>query len=122
MHRHTFEERFPKKTRGKVKRWMVGQYAFGAEARHPFIGAILERLVARTASFEADQCSLNQVLHSTGPDLVTDCYYHSPDPWKTVTMLAGEADPEDGEVPVTGEGTWHRFGKYGRHLLNGGWK
>ena len=122
MPERTFEERFPKRSRGKVKPMMVGQYAFGAEAHHPFLQVILEGLVERTASFETDGCTAIDVLHSTGPDLVTSCYYGNPDLWDSLTILPGEADEDAGEAPVTGYGMHHRLGKYGKHLLNGGWK
>lgn len=121
MAQHEFDRRFPAHTRRGEKRMMVGQYAFAAKKGHPFIAAILEEMLARTGSFEADRCSDAAVLHSTGPDLVTTCYYRDRARWKDLTLLHGEADAEAGEEPLTGGAAWNRFGCYGRHLLNGGW-
>ena len=117
-----FEKRFPKATRQGEEHWMLGQYAFGAEAGHPFVRTLLEELIGRTASFEADRCTDLDVLHATGPDLVTTCYYREPKRWKTLTLLHGEANAEAGEEAVFGSRRAERFGRYGRHLLNGGWK
>ncbi len=122
MDDHHFALRFPKATRQGEKHWMVGQYAFGATAGHPFTGCILEEMVKRTASFEVDRCTDLDVLHATGPDLVTTCYYREPKRWKTLTLLHGEANAEAGESPVFGASRQQRFGRYGRHLVNSGWR
>ena len=117
-----FENRFPKEKRQGEKPWMVGQYAFGAEAGHPFIETILQEMVERTASFDHATSTELDVLHATGPDLVTTCYYREAKKWNNLTLLHGKANLAAGEAPVFGSARLERFGHYGRHLLNGGWK
>ena len=90
---------------------------------HPFLGAILDEIVKRTATFEAEWCNDQDVLHATGPDVVTTVYYRHRERWTDVEVLKG--DPTlTGPQPPVGPGypkEWQRLGSYGTHLLNGGW-
>ena len=122
MGKPEFEVRFPKATRKGEKPLAVGQFAFAAEAKHPFLTDIIGEMVQRTGNFDAGQCTDLDVLHTTGPDVTTTCYYRNRQAWKeNVTMLLGAADTKAGEAPVFGKDRWQRLGHYGRHLLNSGW-
>ena len=117
-----FELRFPRGTRQGEKPLAVGQYAFAAEAQHPFLTDVIGEMVKRSRNFDAKQCTDLDVLHSTGPDVTTTCYYRNRQAWKgKVTMLWGAADPKSGEAPLYGSARWQRLGQYGKHLLNSGW-
>ncbi|MBK1835588.1 glycosyltransferase family 32 protein [Roseibacillus ishigakijimensis] len=82
-----FEMRFPPWLGLKAERRAVGNYAFGAEAGHPFLQALLDEMVVRTENFEAENCVDLDVLHATGPDLVTSVYYERREEWSTVHLL-----------------------------------
>jgi hypothetical protein len=104
--------------------WEVGNYAFGAVAGHPFLGAVIDNCVrARQdpewlASMLAPLPRLLRgdfyVYDSTGPGLVTRTLAEYPRSAPPVTVLF----PED----VCDERSWHRFGEYGVHLQAGSWR
>ena len=104
--------------------WEVGNYAFGAVAGHPFLGAVIDNCVrARQdpewlASMLAPLPRLLRgdfyVYDSTGPGLVTRTLAEYPRSAAPVTVLF----PED----VCDERSWHRFGEYGVHLQAGSWR
>lgn len=122
MGRPEFEVRFPKADRSGEKPVAVGQYAFGPEAKHPFLEDQLREMTQRSANIMEGQCTDLDVLYSTGPDVTTSCYYRKRQTWKeNVTVLWGAADTKAGEAPLFGKDRWQRFGAYGRHLLNSGW-
>lgn len=79
--------RYPTWLRAGEEKLTVANYAFGAEAGHPFLATILEELVYRTQTFEAEDCHDLDVLHATGPDAVTSVYYRQRQKWKDVRML-----------------------------------
>lgn len=108
-----FERRFPGKLAKGLSRWQVGNYAFAAEAWHPFLAAILEEVVRRTAGLQEEFCGDPDILRCTGPDVVSTVYYRQPASRKSVTMLWGVNDKVREK---------QMFGKYGRHLLTGVWK
>jgi inositol phosphorylceramide mannosyltransferase catalytic subunit len=104
--------------------WEIGNYAFGAAAGHPFIAAIVENCVRaqrdRTwlkrmlADIPAPFRSRYHVLNSTGPGLVTRTLVEQPDAARDVTVLY----PDD----VCDCESWHQFGRYGIHLMEGSWR
>lgn len=118
-----FAKRYPLHLRGRVEPPQVGNYAFGAEAGHPFLGAILEEIIRRTETFEAEACNDLNVLHATGPDVVTTVYYRDRENWADVKILPGDPLLGGPQPPVGGDypKDWQRFGSYGTHLLAGGW-
>jgi len=119
-----FSERYPGPLAKGIKRWQVGNYAFGARPSHPFLAAILAELVARTNTFHESWCSDHDILRATGPDMVTTVYYRNPSLHNTVEVLRGGEDL-DGPSANLGPGSqpdWQRFGKYGSHLLTSVWK
>ncbi len=99
--------RYPPWLRAGEEKLTLANYAFGAEAGHPFLAAILDELVYRTQTFEAEDCNDLDILHATGPDVVTSVYYRQHQKWQDVKMLRSK---------VMG------LGSYGVHLVNGGWR
>lgn len=104
--------------------WEIGNYAFGARAGHPFIGAIIENCV-RAQKDPAWPKPMWQpipkmlqrefyVLDTTGPGLVSRTLAEYAPRCADVKVLF----PED----VCDTATWHRFGNYGVHLQQGGWR
>jgi inositol phosphorylceramide mannosyltransferase catalytic subunit len=104
--------------------WEIGNYAFGAAPRHPFIGAIIDNCVRaqRDASWPAAMWrsipsflrSEFYVLDTTGPGLVS----------RTLAEFAGAAERVKVLFPpdVCDDSHWHQFGDYGVHLQEGGWR
>lgn len=104
--------------------WEIGNYAFGAAAGHPFLKAIIENCVrgqeepgwsdpmmARIPSaFRSDF----YVLNTTGPGLISRTLGENPGLAQEVNVLF----PSD----VCNPETWHLFGNYGVHLMNGSWR
>jgi hypothetical protein len=104
--------------------WEVGNYAFGAIAGHPFLGAVIENCVRAQKDpswvkpmmrgvppFSRDA---HAVLYTTGPGLVSRTLAENPALAKTVTVLF----PDD----VCDARTWNRFGNFGVHLMEGTWR
>lgn len=104
--------------------WEVGNYAFGATAGHPFLGAIIANCIRaqedpewvkpmlRTIPriFRADY----SVLATTGPGLVSRTLAEYPDACSQVKVLF----PSD----VLNKENWHCFGNHGIHLQAGSWR
>jgi inositol phosphorylceramide mannosyltransferase catalytic subunit len=104
--------------------WEVGNYAFGASARHPFVGAIIENCV-RAQKDRAWGAMMwrsiprmfrdsSYVLATTGPGMVSRTLAEFPGVADLVTVLF----PPD----VCDQRHWHQFGNYGVHLQSGGWR
>jgi len=104
--------------------WDLGNYAFGASAGHPFLGAIIENCVRAQRDAEwvtpmmhgVPFLSREQfyVLNSTGPGLVSRTFAEDPESAADVSILF----PED----VCDPDTWNRFGEYGTHMHEGSWR
>jgi hypothetical protein len=104
--------------------WEIGNYAFGAKAGHPFLGAIIENCVRaqRDRRWVAPMLrdiplpfrNAFEVLNTTGPGLVTRTMVETPKTAGGLTILF----PAD----VCDERTWHRFGDYGVHLMAASWR
>jgi hypothetical protein len=104
--------------------WEIGNYAFGAAAGHPFIGAIIENCVR--AQHDPDwPATMWQpfprlfreefyVLDTTGPGLVSRSLAEFADAATQVHVLF----PPD----VCDARHWHQFGDYGVHMQEGGWR
>jgi inositol phosphorylceramide mannosyltransferase catalytic subunit len=104
--------------------WELGNYAFGAAAGHPFLEAVIENCVRAQKDpdwvkpmlrgfpllFRAESL----ILNTTGPGLLSRTFAENPDLAKSVTVLF----PDD----VCDSDTWHRFGDYGIHDMEGSWR
>ena len=103
--------------------WEVGNYAFGAAARHPLIDAIIENCVRAQKDGDWAEAMLRPI-----PRVFWD-YYHvlcTTGPWmvsRTLAEFAGAGEqvrilfPED----VRDRTSWAHFGEYGVHLMRAGW-
>jgi len=104
--------------------WELGNYAFGARPRHPFIRAIVNNCVKAQMEPEWSKLMVNSVpwlfrrnayvLCGTGPGLVSRTYAENPDIRSDVKVLFPE-DRYDRK-------TWHHFGRYGTHLMKSTWR
>jgi inositol phosphorylceramide mannosyltransferase catalytic subunit len=104
--------------------WEIGNYAFGAAAGHPFLGAIIRNCVRAQQHpewAERMMISVPRILRdeffvydTTGPGLVSRTLAEHPDACDQVNVLFPEdvCDPEG----------WHCFGAYGVHLQRGTWR
>ena len=104
--------------------WEIGNYAFGAAARHPFLEAIIENCVRgqrdpswvkpmmRGAPFLSKTEYF--VLNTTGPGLVSRTLAEHPELATTVEVLF----PDD----VCDVSKWNRFGEFGIHFMEGSWR
>lgn len=90
------------------QRFMLGQYAFAAEAKHPFIKFLIDGIVDNIDDIiEADNGTSLFVYRTTGPDYVTQRYIDFPHKEKVHVL--------------TGVGA-QRFGQYAQHHHIGSWK
>ena len=104
--------------------WHIGNYAFGAAAGHPFLRAVIENCLKAqrdpgwvrpmmrhtTPLLQQDYW----VLNTTGPGLISRTLAENPRLAETVMVLF----PED----VCDRRTWHHFGRFGVHLMDGTWR
>jgi mannosyltransferase OCH1-like enzyme len=103
--------------------WTVGNYAFGARPGHPFLWAAIQgcirgledpswiepALLGIPRAFRDDFV----VLNATGPLLLSRIFQENRAS-SDVTILF----PDDVRDPET----WHRFGRFGVHLMEGSWR
>jgi len=104
--------------------WEIGNYAFGAEASHPFLEKVIENCVrahedpawVQPAMQGLPPLSRHEffVLNSTGPGLITRTLAENAELAKTVSVLF----PDD----VCNVDNWNRFGDLGIHLMEGSWR
>jgi hypothetical protein len=104
--------------------WEIGNYAFGAAPRHPFIKAVIENCVraqkdpAWVKSMMGGLPPLSKlefyVLYTTGPGLVSRTLAENPEVATSVKVLF----PED----VCDFKNWNRFGDFGVHLMDASWR
>ena len=104
--------------------WEIGNYAFGATAGHPFLRAVIENCVRAQNDMKWAQEMMRSiprlfhedffVLYTTGPLLVSRTLAEYSNAAKDVRVLFPEnvCDPR----------SWSCFGKYGIHLMDGGWR
>jgi hypothetical protein len=104
--------------------WEIGNFAFGAAPAQPFLKAVIENC-ARTLRdprwIEPMMQGLPRlfrsefyVLNTSGPGLLSRTYAENPQLAKDVTVLF----PPD----VCDPRSWHQFGDFGVHLMNGSWR
>ncbi len=104
--------------------WEMGNYAFGAAPRHPFLKAVIENCVKAQRDPQWVLPMLKgvpfffrsefQVLNTTGPGLVTRTFAENARLAQGVTILF----PDD----VCDPRNWHQFGDFGVHLMHGSWR
>jgi inositol phosphorylceramide mannosyltransferase catalytic subunit len=104
--------------------WEIGNYAFGAVPGSPFLAAVIENCVRaqRDPAWSGDLMkgipslfrTEFEVLNTTGPGLITRTLAENPSLAKDVTVLF----PPD----VCDDESWHQFGNFGIHLMEGSWR
>jgi len=104
--------------------WEIGNYAFGAAAEHPFMQAVIDNCVRSQREPAWVQPMMQgiprpfrtdfEVLNSTGPGMLSRTLAENPQLAADVTVLF----PPD----VCDSGTWHQFGDFGVHLMEGSWR
>jgi len=104
--------------------WEIGNYAFGANAGHPFLRAAIDNCVKAhddprwVAAMMSGVPPLSRaehfVLYGTGPGLLSRTLAENPALAETVTVLF----PDD----VCDIRAWHNFGDFGIHLMEGSWR
>jgi hypothetical protein len=104
--------------------WEIGNYAFGASAGHPFLEAIIKNCVRAQEDAKWVEPMMRPiprvfrrdffVLNTTGPGLISRTLAEYPGAAGDVRVLF----PEN----CCDQSTWHRFGSYGVHLQQGGWR
>lgn len=104
--------------------WEIGNYAFGAAPGHPFLAAVIENCVKaqREPAWVKPMMqgvprlfqSEFYVLNTSGPGLLSRTLAENPQLANQVTVLF----PKD----VCDCATWHLFGDFGVHLMEGSWR
>lgn len=105
--------------------WQIGNYAFGATPRHPFLKAIIDNCVRSqrdrhwsvqmmrgTPPLSKEEFT---VLNSTGPGLVSRTFAENVRLAEMVTILFPDGD-------VCDTSTWNQFGTLGVHLMDSSWR
>jgi hypothetical protein len=115
---------FSRLLRGYGMDWEIGNYAFGAEAGHPFLKAVIENCVKAQEDPSCTQAMMSgvpllskaahNVLYTTGPGLLSRTLAENAALASTVTVLF----PED----VCDIQSWHTFGDFGVHMMDGTWR
>ena len=103
--------------------WEIGNYAFGAAAGHPFLEAVISNCVrsqedpqwaeAMMPGVPALSTAEFRILYTT-TQAPSRTLAENPALRPTVTVLF----PDD----VCDPRTWHQFGEYGVHLMEGSWR
>lgn len=94
--------------------FLLGQYAFGATAKHPFMKFVVDKIHSnlenyiRVSKQVSDADSMHYFVYkTTGPDFITDCYvqYQNKD-----------------QLYILSNGKRQMFGNYAEHKYIGTWK
>jgi hypothetical protein len=104
--------------------WEIGNYAFGSEPGHPYLKAAIENCVKGQRDPQWVEPMMRgiprpfrgefTVLNTTGPGLLTRTLAEHPKTASDMHVLF----PDD----VCDPATWHQFGRYGVHLMDGSWR
>jgi mannosyltransferase OCH1-like enzyme len=93
----------------KGHNFLLGQYAFGASPKHPFIKILIDRIHNNLNKYirQVDFASEDYIYKTTGPDFVTDIYI--------------DYKNKNG-IKILDNGKRQYFGDYARHNFFGTWK
>lgn len=104
--------------------WEIGNYAFGAAEGHPFLDAVIKNCVRARRDAEWVKPMMSgipslfhsefHVLNTTGPGLLTRTLAENSTAAQQVSVLF----PKD----VCDEHTWHQFGHFAIHVMEGSWR
>jgi mannosyltransferase OCH1-like enzyme len=96
--------------------FLLGQYAFGTVAKHPFLKFVVDKIHNKIHKYIQVHQKINKsnkdnmhyyVFKSTGPDFITDCYNEFNRPYL---------------FHILSNGKRQMFGDYGSHMYSGTWK
>jgi len=104
--------------------WQIGNYAFAAEAGHPFLAAVIDNCLRAKKDLEWSKPMMKgappsmksdfYILNTTGPGMLSRTFAENPRLVSDVNVLF----PDD----VCDRATWHQFGSYGVHHMAGSWR
>jgi mannosyltransferase OCH1-like enzyme len=98
------------------QKFLLGQYAFGATANHPFMKLLVDTIKHNLEEYIKSSIKINNsskdnihyfVYKTTGPDFVTDCYVRY---------------PNKNQLYILSNGKRQVFGDYATHKYIGTWK
>ena len=89
--------------------FLLGQYAFAAEPKHPFIKSLIDKIHENINNYikNVDVGSHDYVYKTTGPDFCTDVYIDYPD---------------KSNIAILNNNKRQYFGDYAKHNYFGTWK
>ena len=96
--------------------FLLGQYAFGTTAKHPFMKFVVDKIhknldkyirVAKQVNATKKDTMHYFVYKTTGPDFITDCYVEY---------------PNKDQLHILSDGKRQMFGDYAEHKYIGTWK
>jgi len=94
--------------------YILGQYAFGAIPKHPFIKSLIDGIHNNIYNIiTSKKTSINHewyIYYTTGPDYVTQKYLEYNNVSNPITIIHNKNN-----LPQF-------FGDYAQHLMNGSWK
>jgi len=103
----------------------IGNYAFGAEAGHWFIEAVIAEIGARAGDLTTRTHPVD-VLWSTGPDCLNAVLHgHRRRADREIRILRGmpaESDLQSCQWEPCHQPHWYHFGPWGTHLMTGTWR
>ena len=104
--------------------WQIGNYAFGAQAGHPFLAAVIENCVRA----KTDEAWHKPMMRGTPPSLRQDFYILNTTGPGMLSRTFAEHAPLAAEVhvlfpdDVCDRASWHQFGSFGVHHMAGSWR
>jgi len=127
--------------RDDLEHFQLGNYAFAADANHPFVVAALEEAMRRCQVLLAEKPGQQQVtdldiLRTTGPYMLSEVYHEdrivgtptpSGAPLHTTTRKFGDVFLLRGDdtTPLRKSkfvvNDWHKFGAYAEHMIEHSW-
>ena len=104
-----FERNGDKLLRNQNFKGLIGNYAFYAPKKHPFIKKIINNIVIKRIKIKKEKDYMRYILYTTGPVMVTQSYIDFNN--KSLVKII-KSNPYKKS----------RFGNYGEHTSMGSWK
>ena len=104
--------------------FQIGNYGFGAARGHWFLAEVIEEMIRRAEFVNPSTCRNDDVLLSTGPDVLNAVYRkHRAALSAETILLRGRNDPPEPRARYEeGEPWCFQFGHYGNHLMSSVWR
>ena len=104
--------------------FQIANYGFGAVRGHWFLGEVIEEMIRRAEFVNPSTCWNDDVLLSTGPDVLNAVYRRQRAELAAGTiLLRGRNDPPEPRAQFRDGEPWHfQFGRYGNHLMRSAWR